>query len=456
MWSRLGLQPFAVLLLALGLEAVALAQAQGLELAELPTDRVLRQLIDESLAAAPELAGAKAEGQAQRERAPQAGALPDPMLSLGVQNDGFTSIGIGRESNNFVSIMAAQTFPWLGKRALRRAVAQANADRAASAVTRARLSIEAEVRRGYLGLMLTRERLALLQKLEGIWQSALGQARVRYEIGDGAQSDLLRAQLEVARLAQRRLGLVAEERRRVQGLNRLRAHPLDEPIAPAIGLRELPALATFDRAFSVDFALAHSPELAAARLEIQASQRAAQLADKSSYPDLTVSAGIMIRGTLPPMWQLTLGIPVPLYRDTKQRREVAERRASVSAAQSALGTLEQVLRLRVEERRAMFEATREVIALYDRGVLVQSEATTQSALAQYKVGQVPFGAVLDANAGFVADEEGYLQAIAAAHELLIADAELSLAAIGSAGAPPSGAMPAGAGSPPRASSGTGM
>ena len=49
----------------------------------LPTDPVLAQLIDQSLTARPELKQAEATVTAERERVPQAGALPDPTLSLG-------------------------------------------------------------------------------------------------------------------------------------------------------------------------------------------------------------------------------------------------------------------------------------------------------------------------------------------------------------------------------------
>ncbi len=196
----------------------------------LPTDSTLAQLIDESLSARPELKKAAAVIDAESERIPQAGSLPDPMLQVGWQNDGFTSLSLGRMENSYVSLMVSQTFPWTGKRGLRRSVAELEVTQARLTVTRLRLSTEAEVRRAYLDLVLVRDRLALLEKLQVIWDRSLGVARARYEAGDGAQSDVLRSQLELNRLKQRRIGLAAEERTRAQDLNRLRAHPLDEPI----------------------------------------------------------------------------------------------------------------------------------------------------------------------------------------------------------------------------------
>ncbi|HEX7601881.1 MAG TPA: TolC family protein, partial [Polyangiaceae bacterium] len=273
-------------------------------------------------------------------------------------------------------------------------------------------------------------------QLEAIWQRSFAVARIRYEAGEGVQSDLLRAELELTRILQRRLGLQADERIRTQTLNRLRAHPLDEPIELHTHIRDLPALAAFEARFSVERALAESPELAAARLGITRADKSAALAEKGYYPDITVGAGVMYRGALPPMWTVTLGGPVPLFAGSRQSRAVAENRAWSSAAQKDVAAIEQGLRLRSAERHAAFSALLQQIALY-KGLLVQSEATIESTLTQYRIGKVTFASVLEANAGYVADQEGYLEAIAAAHRILIAEAELSL---------DSTTMPAGAGS----------
>jgi len=397
----------------------------------LPADATLRQLIKDSLAARPELAQAVALSRANEERVSQAGAMPDPMLQVGIQNDGFTSIEIGRMGTSFVSLMAAQTFPWPGKRGLREQVAQLGSSQSMKVVARLRLSTEAEVRREYLELVLVRERLVLVGRLDEIWQRSTSFAQLRYETGGGPQADVLRARLEQSRLAQRRLALLAQERSRVQALDRLSGRPLQQPVDTAsTRLRDLANLAPLERIFSVKQALLRSPELAAARIGSARADKVLSLAGKSYYPDLTVSAGFMYRGQLPPMWLATVAGPVPVFSGSKQSRAVAESSSLLSAAQSQVASVEQLLRLRSEDRRAAFSALRQIIDLYEQGLLVQSAATTQSTLAQYQVGKVTFASVLEANAGLIADQEGYLEAIATAQRMLIAEAEVSLAAVG--------------------------
>ncbi|HEY6104983.1 MAG TPA: TolC family protein, partial [Anaeromyxobacteraceae bacterium] len=315
---------------------------------------------------------------------------------------------------------------------------------------RVRLSVEADVRRAYLDLLLVRDRLQLLARLEALWKQSEGLARTRYEVGEGPQSDLLRAQLERTRLRQRRSALEAGERTRLQALNRLRGHQLGEPIATTLSLRDLsdPSLLPLGEARAD--AEARSPELAAARFGRQASTRRLDLARRDRYPDFAVTAGVMPRGSLDPMWLLSLGVALPVYG--RQSRAVEENLARERAGTEGEEAVLQLLRLRVEERRALLGSLLPVNQLYRSGLLVQSEATVASTTAQYKVGRVSFASVLEALAGYVADVDGFLQSIAETQRIAIAQREVSLeaaagsgGAIGGGGFPGAGAMAAPAG-----------
>jgi outer membrane protein TolC len=402
--------------------------------ATLPTDPVLRQLIDESVAARPELRQAEALVRAERERIPQAGALPDPVLSLGIQNDGFDEIRIGEAETSWYQVMLSQGIPWPGKRRLRTDVARSAADEAGATLARARLTVEADVRRAYTDLLLARDRLDLLKQLEEIWQTSSGLARTRYESGDGAQSDVLRAQLELNRLRQRRWALEAQERTAAQTLNRLRAKPVGDPIATSTRLRQLELPVAPGVEAALGDALARSPELAQARFGAARAASAEALARRERYPDLAIQAGVMPRGQLEPMWLAGISIGLPVWSSRKQSRAVAENQARADASDRSAEAIEQVLRLRVAERGTAYAALLETLRIFREGLLVQSRATAQSTLAQYRVGKVTFASVLEANAGYIGDEESYLAALAESHRVAIAAAEVSLDPVGVAGA----------------------
>jgi outer membrane protein TolC len=433
--------------------APASAQPGGAPPAALPADPVLAALIAESVAVRPELRRAEASVRAERERVPQAGALPDPVLSLGIQNDGFDEIMVGEMETSFYQVMLSQGVPWPGKRGLRTDVARLAADEAATAVARVRLSTEADVRRAYLDLLLARDRSEILARLEDIWRSSAGIARARYEAGEGPQSDVLRAQLELNRLRQRRLALEAQELTAVQTLNRLRARPVGEPIATSGTVRSLALPEPTTPESAIADALARSPELAQARLGTARAERSVALARRERYPDLSVALGVMPRGDLDPMWLAGISIGLPVWSSRKQSRAVAESRARADAGARGQEAIEQILHLRVAERRTAYSALLDTIRLFREGLLVQSRATADSTLAQYRVGKVTFASVLEANAGYIDDEESYLTALADAQRIAIAAAEVSLEPSGGPGAgamgggtvPGAGTMGGGAG-----------
>ncbi|WP_342374470.1 TolC family protein [Myxococcus stipitatus] len=456
---RLDAPRHLVVVLALLSPVAALAQAplsapepQAPPVSSLATDETLSKLLAEALEARPELRQVEAQEKAAQERVPQAGALPDPVLQVGIQNDGFGELMIGEMEGSYFSIMASQALPFPGKRDLRTEVARLGAKAVSAQVLRARLTIEAELRRAYLDLLMTRERRGLLDRLEAIWKQSADLARIRYETGDGAQSDLLRAQLELNRIRQRRVALDAEERTRVQTLNRLSGRNLDESLPTTTRVRDLGIPELGEAEAAEKDALERSPELAEGRANIAQAQQQLALARRERWPDFTVSAGVMPRGgDFPTMWQANVGVNLPIFSGSKQNRAVAESVATAHATTRATETVEQVLRLRVRERLTALSALRETAALYRSGLLMQSAATAESTLTQYRVGRASFASVLEANSGIVRDEEDFLSTLVEAQRLAIAQAEVSLepvAALGGGGAG-AGGMP-GAGSAPSA------
>lgn len=393
----------------------------------LPDDPLLASLIGQALEQRPEVAQARAVAQAVAQQAPQVGALPDPIVSLGIQNDSFRKIQIGKMETSYLSVMGSQTFPWRGKRTLRSAAFALAHGQAEADLDRVRLSVQAEVERAYVNLLLTRDQLALLRRLEALWTQAEGLARGRYEAGEGAQSGLLRAQLERTRLQQRRIALAAEEERRVAALDRLCGRPLDGPIATDRSLASLPDPVLPDLGRAAADAEARSPELQRAGLGVEQSARLVELARKDYLPDLTVSAALMPRwGPFGPMWQAGLSFSVPLWVGSKQSRAVTENQLRGAAAESGAQAVRQLLGQRVKERLTALAALLESNRLYRSALLIQSEATVSSTLVQYRVGQVTFASVLEALTGYLGDLNGFYESVAATQRVDIAGREVSL------------------------------
>jgi cobalt-zinc-cadmium efflux system outer membrane protein len=407
----------------------------------LDTDPTVRVFVEQALSGSPDIGRAEATARAEGERAPQVSSLPDPTLTLGIQNDGFNGIQIGTMETSYWQIMLTQPVPWPGKLSARAAVARSQASVASGETARLRLTTTADVERAYVDLQLVRGQIALLAKLEVLWKEAEVMARTRYEVGQGSQSDLLRAQLERTRLQQRRVALEGEERTRLQTLNRLRVHPLDEPIPTPRPLSAFtdPVLRAADEA--VADAERRSPDLAIAALSVQAADRRIDSAKRDWFPDFAVTAGVMPRGQIEPMWTVQLGVTLPIWGATKQSKGVEESEARREADLRGEESVRLQVRLRAQERRTLLAAALQTLDIYRGGILVQSDATVRSTMSQYQVGKVTFPSVLEVLRGLVVDEGGYLDALAAAQKLAIADREVSLAAPDGIGSGSGGSMP---------------
>ena len=389
-------------------------------------DPALRELLEQAARASPEVAQARAEVEAQRARVPQVGALPDPSLTLGIQNDGFKSITVGSAETSFINVMVTQPLPWPGKRGLREQVAAFDVRQAEGRLERAMLDLEGRVRRAVLGLLLVQGQLELLDEQEKLWERAERTARTRYEAGQVPQSDLLRAQLERARLVQRRWGLEADASTRLAELDRLRGGA--GVAAPPMGapLREMadPPLASEEGALAD--AERRSPEILLATLGVEQAGRRVDLARKERAPDLAVAAAVMPRGSLDPMWSLNVTVGLPIFGWSKQQHAVEEGEQRRIGQASGAEALRQILRLRVRERLAVLAALNRTNGQYRRQLLVLSAAAAKSTLTQYEAGRVPFAAVLEALLGYVADRNGYLGSVAQAQLVAIAQREVSL------------------------------
>lgn len=396
-------------------------------------DPVLAGLLTQATEARPELRRGRARLAAERARVPQAQTLADPVLTLGIQNDGFTRLQIGKMETSWTTIAASQTLPWFGKRERRAGVVDADVRRAEAELARATLDVRAEVERAYLALLVAKAEAELFARTDALWSQSEGMARVRYETGDGAQSDLLRAELARSRLRLRRLALDAETARRLLVIDRLRGVAGTAPLGSTRRLTDLADPPVPDLARALADARAASPELHGADDERERARRQLSLVRTDSYPDVTLSAGVMPRGgPFETMWQAGVSLNLPVWSLDRNAKAVAESQARIDASDATKEALGALLDERVRERHTMLVAVLETIHLYRSGLLIQSDATVSSTLAQYRVGKVPMTAVLEAMSGYLGDMDGFLGSIAAAQRLAIAEREVSLADPGSA------------------------
>ena len=246
----------------------------------------IESAIEEALRGNPELQAARRSVQAAEQRIRPAGALADPEIELNVSDLGMD--GGARRSE----LMVRQMIDWPGKRPLMREEMRAMAGMSAQEAAELGLEVTARVRESYWELHRIRENLELSDKTMQILRDFVQISEARYAAGAGIQQDVLRAQAEVYKLEARLAEFRQEEQTTVASLNVLLGRAAAEPLDIVLDGAMVPPLPANPEALTEE-ALAQRPALRALELELHRQEVRASIAEKDSWPDLEIEAGVM-------------------------------------------------------------------------------------------------------------------------------------------------------------------
>jgi len=406
--------------------ALVVSAAANAQIRLTPADPVADRLVAEALKQVPEVSAARANAEAARRRIIPARTLPDPSASFNYQNDG-RSLSLGNAGGSFLGVMLSQPLPWPGKLSLAGKAAESEAREIETGIVgRAERSIEARVRNAWYDLLLAQATDRLIDDRRKAAADIEATVRQRYAAGLAVQQDVLRAQIELARLDETKASLQAAIVSRTAELNRLLGRTQEAPVEAT---EDLPAIASAPETGSVVSAInARSPEVAASRQGIETGRLGVALAKRNFLPDFAVNAGSMYRGSfeMGPMWQVGAGISIPAWIDRRQRNQLAEAAARLDVRKAENRRVASELELRTRERLAQLEAANHVATLYHDKIVPLDELSLQSALASYTAGKVPFITVLDALNSLYGDRATYLARVAEAAKWRVAVDEASL------------------------------
>ena len=153
-----------------------------------------------------EVEAARARSRAGQARPVIVSALDDPMIAPSLDHLPFGMLGAD------VSVMVEQQIPLSSVRRHRRDVALADLDRLRAQVGRTRLDVQLEAALAFVMLQERRRMETLLATQIGLARAVVTAAAARYAGGTGQQADVLRSEVEVARLEAALRSLVASRR----------------------------------------------------------------------------------------------------------------------------------------------------------------------------------------------------------------------------------------------------
>jgi outer membrane protein TolC len=173
-----------------------------------------------------EIQAARARIRAGEARPTIVSALQDPMISPSLDHLPFMLGGAD------VSVAIEQQIPLSGIRGHRRASALADVDRLRADASRTTLDVGIQAVNAFLMVQERRRTTALVSEQLAFARDVVSAANARYASGTAPQSDVLRAEVEVARLEAFARALVSEVRGAEAMLNTSLALDADGPVPP--------------------------------------------------------------------------------------------------------------------------------------------------------------------------------------------------------------------------------
>jgi outer membrane protein TolC len=368
---------------------------------ELTLQDVIRKAVEKN----PEMYLEHARAEALNYRVPRVQSFPDPVISVGYQNEGYEKYSYGEAPDAQWMFTISQSFPFPGKLPLKGDIAGKEAESAEKTYSAVRLNILAQVKETFFDLFLAYKKLDLLSEKYDLFLHIEEAALARYSAGKGSPQEVITAQAEKYVLLERqetyRRDIDSLEAKMNALIGSRADRELGRPVEPVptvfpYGLVELLALAD-----------ARSPEIRAREKMVAAADKGISLAKKGYYPDITLTGGLMERRHYQDMWSITTAINIPIFYKTKQNNRVCEARAEHTMSVNALESLRLRISSSVREQYASVKAAEKLMEIYRGGLIPKTTQEYETVRSGYETGKVDAFAAISGLKSLVDSEMMY-------------------------------------------------
>jgi outer membrane protein TolC len=360
---------------------------------------------------APGVAAQEAAIRAAREASVASTELPDPKLTLGVENlpvDGSERFSLNRDFMTMRKIGVMQDFPGAGKRRLRGERAQAEVDKEVAVLAVAQSNLRRDVALAWIDVWAAESELEVLRELEGEAGLAVSAAQAALAGGKGRAADPFASKVASAQLVDR----IVDARRVVTKARAQLSRWIGDDAYRTLGA-------------APDFArIAHHHDQLVGALEthphlamyapMQAMAEAdVRLAEAAKRPDWSVEVAYAQRGPLySNMVSIGVRIDLPIFEARRQNPLIASK---LAAAEQLRAQVEDARRMHLAEIRSIladWDAADERVQRFESSQIPLARERSQAALADYRGGKADLAPALEARRSEVEVRIGLVQASA--------------------------------------------
>lgn len=352
----------------------------------------LQSLIAEARKSNPAIRASEMAVATARYAPKQASALPDTELMVqhfsvgsprpfaGYSNSDFAYIGFG----------ASQELPYPGKRSLRANVAEHEVSISSAEKDVVAWDAIARLKLAYFQLASSQQVIAILEKNQQTAEQIVQAAEARYRVGQGAEEDVLRAQLQRTKLLNEVSMQQRENAQAQAAIKALLNRPMGSPdiVADPLHERQVPATEALLQKLADK-----NPDLQVNTQRIAQGRAAVELAAREKKPDFGVQY----------MWQHTASefrdyymatFSIKLPNRSRVRAMEGEAQAKLAQAESEKQARLKQMEDDLGEQIAIVQTSEQQLKVYDDGLIPQSEAALNAGLAGYSAGKQEYQGLL--------------------------------------------------------------
>jgi outer membrane protein TolC len=365
-----------------------------------------RSLVAAAIERHPAMTRLRAEAAAARALVEPAAALPNPMLMAGVQNK---QIDLrDDEMMTMYMVGMSQTLVRPEKREARRDAAELTITAAERELDSQRAEIERDVLLAWYELASTDAQINAAEMVREMIAAVVAAARVRYEVGNAMQGEVIRAQLEQSNLEHDLLRLRAARRAAIARLLPLLELPLDTDV-PKVTMPE----ETEDLAIDAPaVAPADHPAILALEAEVARAEAEIRLVRADATPDIDLEAQYGYRRIERDVFSLTARVELPLRKNATNEPRVREAILRRDVAKARIVELRRDLVQAMAEAVVAHEAATNQMKFHHEVLVPQAQLAFESTLTAYQTGSASFDAILDTETNYLRLRLAYYEFLA--------------------------------------------
>ncbi len=366
----------------------------------------LKSIIEEAKMNNPEIIAAKEKYEASKQRTSSFNYLKDPWFGIEFER-------------NMRMYSLSQEIPFPTKLNTKSKLAKIGILKAFEQYREKEQVIIRKITNLFVRLFLIDKEIIVMEEVQGFLNQILKVTMRNYELNKTPQPDVLRTEVELAKIDNEILALADEKSVIISELNFLLNRQDDFNFGTINELEIKDTIYDIEELYKLTKEF--QPELKYFRFRISEAKTSLALSRQEYLPDFMVKLQQKELDAKLTDRSIMLGLTLPIWFLGKQNNMVREMNAELKMAEAEYLAMENMALAQVKDKKIMVDKFKREVNLYKNSIIPLVEATLKSSLKAYEVKQVDFMTLLDNEKMLVESKLKYYQAQA---DLFSALAEL--------------------------------